>query len=206
MHFESDQTLLVFRSTVQSVQEICFQKYSEKSFQECNCSGPKSKHNFRKKMSVMKFVLFLAWNYNPFVSKFHVFSNVVSYQLCLFSITLIECFYCANKTTYYEADEQAKDRDYQHQKALRSSSRRPPGTLRFISKNSTEIICSSKLFQIITKCISTTFPKYLYESALRKELLIATRSYTLCLTFYQEKLGKNAVFKHFVGIIDKSCH
>ena len=157
-------------------------------------------------MYVMKFVLFLPWNCNPFVLKFHVFSNAESYLLCLFSIILIECFYCENKTTYYEPDEQTKRQRLPAAKSFKKLPRRAPGTSRFISKNSTEIICSSKLFQIITKCISTTFPKYLYKSALRKELLIATRSYTLCLTFYQEKLGKNAVFKHFVGIIDKSCH
>ena len=57
-HSESDRTLLPARSTVQSVQQNVFQKYSEKISQEYNRSSPKSKQYFWKKTSVMKFILF----------------------------------------------------------------------------------------------------------------------------------------------------
>ena len=45
--------------------------------------------------------------------------------------------------------------------AMRSAFCRMPCTQPSISKNSAEMQCSSKLFQILAKCLSKTFPKQL---------------------------------------------
>ena len=58
-HSESNRTHVFLEQAVQSVQKPFFRNIQKKNFLEGKCTSPKSKQHFRKKISVMKFVLFL---------------------------------------------------------------------------------------------------------------------------------------------------
>ena len=57
-HSESNRTHIFLEQAVQSLQKISFYEYSGKNSQEGKCSSPRSRQCFRKKMYVMKSVLF----------------------------------------------------------------------------------------------------------------------------------------------------
>ena len=58
----------------------------------------------------------------------------------------------------------------------------------------------SKLFQVLAEFISKNFPKYLFESALRKEQWATPFVEHLVHNFLSEKIG---MFRHFVRSIDE---
>ena len=58
-HSESNRTHVFLEQAVQSVQKPFFRNIQKKDFLEGKCTSLKSKQYFRKKISVMKFVLFL---------------------------------------------------------------------------------------------------------------------------------------------------
>ena len=57
-HSESNRTHIFLEQAVQSLQKISFYEYSGKNSQEGKCSSLRSRQSFRKKMYVMKSVLF----------------------------------------------------------------------------------------------------------------------------------------------------
>ena len=59
--------------------------------------------------------------------------------------------------------------------------------------------CLEILFQMLIKFISETFPKWQFQSAVRKEQWVLNKEY---LTFYQQN-SKNAKLRNFVSSTDK---
>ena len=69
-HSESNRTHIFLEQAVQSLQKISFYEYSGKNSQEGKCSSPRSRQCFRKKIYVMKSVLFsvMLWASSVFSS------------------------------------------------------------------------------------------------------------------------------------------
>ena len=60
------------------------------------------------------------------------------------------------------------------------------------------------LFQVLAKFISQTFPKYQFQSALQirsNEQLLSNSA--LCLTFYQQNIGRNVMLRNFAPSTDE---
>ena len=74
-HSESNRTHIFLEQAVQSLQKISFYEYSGKNSQEGKCSSPRSRQCFRKKMYVMKSVLFSVMLWASYASS--VFSSIV---------------------------------------------------------------------------------------------------------------------------------
>ena len=73
-HSESNRTHIFLEQAVQSLQKISFYEYSGKNSQEGKCSSPRSRQCFRKKMYVMKSVLFSVMLWASYGSS--VFSSI----------------------------------------------------------------------------------------------------------------------------------
>ena len=73
-HSESNRTHIFLEQAVQSLQKISFYEYSGKNSQEGKCSSPRSRQCFRKKMYVMKSVLFSVMLWASYASS--VFSSI----------------------------------------------------------------------------------------------------------------------------------
>ena len=110
-------------------------------------------------MSVIEFVLFLVTLKTS--SALSVFSN--------FAWLLLLCKQSSVAWSRRIEKRIVAKSSKKQQKAISSFFRRAASISPFISKKSTEMICSSKLFQVIAKYICTVFPKYLFKSGLRKE-------------------------------------
>ena len=74
-HSESNRTHIFLEQAVQSLQKISFYEYSGKNSQEGKCSSPRSRQCFRKKIYVMKSVLFSVMLWGSYASS--VFSSIV---------------------------------------------------------------------------------------------------------------------------------
>ena len=74
-HSESNRTHIFLEQAVPSLQKISFYEYSGKNSQEGKCSSPRSRQCFRKKMYVMKSVLFSVMLWASYASS--VFSSIV---------------------------------------------------------------------------------------------------------------------------------
>ena len=72
--------------------------------------------------------------------------------------------------------------------------------------SSEKMIWSSKLFQVVARCISMTFTKYLFESALRKEQWAAPFIEYLALKHISGKTREKCNVWHFVRSIDNCYH
>ena len=73
-HSDSNRTHIFLEQAVQSLQKISFYEYSGKNYQEGKCSSPRSRQCFRKKMYVMKSVLFSVMLWASYASS--VFSSI----------------------------------------------------------------------------------------------------------------------------------
>ena len=98
-HSESNRTHILLEQAVQSLQPFKFPfRNIQKKFSEGKCSSPKSRQYFRKKMSVMKSVLFSVVLWASHAS--------------LVSVALLGRFCCVNEATQLEADKQKKENDF----------------------------------------------------------------------------------------------
>ena len=67
-HSKSNRAHIFLEQAVQSLQKISFSEYSGKNFQDRKCSSPKSGQCFRKKMYVIKSVLFSVMSWASYAS------------------------------------------------------------------------------------------------------------------------------------------
>ena len=84
MHSESNRTYIFLERAVQSFWKISFYEYSGKNSQEGKCRRPQSRQCFRKKLYVIKSVLFSCCGLR---------------MLYLFSVALFGRFRCTNEAT-----------------------------------------------------------------------------------------------------------